>query len=848
VYPADFVTTDEGTGVVHTAVVYGEEDYELGLREGLPVVPLLDEKGVFNEQAPKFLRGVAFKDAEVLIKNDLAKRGLLFAREKHTHSYPHCWRCGKELFYNAIPAWFINIQKIKRKLLASNAKEMNWFPAHLRHGRYEKSVEQAPDWNISRNRYWGNPIPVWRCGKCEHVEVVGSLAELDELDPAPTTLILMRHGQALHNVKDIVNPLPEHDRDNVMTERGQRDVRAATQRLKRERIDAVLASSSFRAQETAKMVAREIGIDNVETVPALDDIYVGGFEGQPISQFRQFFGNLDERFSKKPKGAENLREVRVRVMSAVAAIRKKHAGRRVLVVTHGDPSWVLMAAVQGLPEAAYGTARYLKPAEFCVVRLHNWPYDTSGELDLHRPYIDEVVLRCSKCGGEARRITEIFDSWTEAGSMPFAEYHYPFENKRVFESRFPAQFVAEYIAQTRAWFYVMHVIALILFGKAPFENIVTTGTILAEDGTKMSKSKGNFPDPWDVIHKYGADSLRFYLMNSSVMQADNLNFSVRDLEIVHRKVVLILWNVYNYFATYAPRTPRQKGQMSGAARKSLLDRWIDGRTNELVDRVTLSLDSYDTVRATRAIADYVDDLSRWYVRRSRGRRDAAFFATLHDCLCITSKVIAPIMPYVAEMLYGGLGRYYRKPTDPESVHLTPWPKVNKRLIEKKLFKSMEEIRRLASLALAKRAELKIRVRQPLGVLRVQRLEVGEFKELLGLLKDEVNVKQVLIDSAIKSEIELDTTLTSKLREEGLAREIVRHVQELRRDAGLKPVERVRVGVRGDRELEAVADRWQKLIKQATGAAAVEVGGKQDARTARQVDIDGKKARLGIRKV
>ena len=858
VYPADFVTTEEGTGVVHTAIVYGEEDYELGVREGLPVVPLLDEKGKFNEKTPKFLQGVYFKDAEKLIKDDLAKHGLLFAREQHTHSYPYCWRCGTVLFYNAIPAWFINIHKIRRALLKSNAKEINWFPGHLKHGRYEKSVEQAPDWNISRNRYWGNPIPVWRCQKCKHQEVVGSLDEFDELDPAPTTLILMRHGEALHNVKNLMNPLPKNDRKNVLTERGRRAALAAAKRLEREQIDAIVTSPSFRAHETAKIVARELGIRKIETIRELNDIYVGGFEGQPIAKFRVFFANTQERFSKKPLGAENLREVRARMMAVVVAIREKYAGKRVLVVTHGDPSWVLMAAVEGLAETAYGTARYLKPAEFHEIRLHNWPYSDAGELDLHRPYVDAIFLRCRKCGGAAWRITEIFDSWTEAGSMPFAEYHHPFENEKLFRSRFPAQFVAEYIAQTRAWFYVMHVVSLILFGKAPFENVVTTGTILAEDGTKMSKSKGNFPDPWEVVRKYGADSLRFYLMSSSVMQADNLNFSVRDLEITHRRVVLILWNVYNYFAMYAPHASWLK--RPAAPKKSLLDRWIEGRTQELVGKVTAHLDSYDTVRATRVIADYVDDLSRWYVRRSRGRRDVAFFATLHGCLLTISKVIAPFMPYLAEMLYGGLGRSSGKPASAESVHLTNWPKANRGLIDRKLFRGMETIRRLASLALAKRAEMGMRVRQPLGALKVKNVKAIEFEELLELLKEEVNVKEVVVDPKIKGEVELDTTITPELREEGLVRELVRNIQEMRRDAGLKPQRGIRVqvspkqaamaatGQAGDRGIEAVVERWKKFIQRETNARVIQIGGKKQFTVEREVRLDGAALWVGIRKV
>ncbi|MFH1246247.1 MAG: isoleucine--tRNA ligase, partial [Candidatus Liptonbacteria bacterium] len=589
VYAADFVNTEAGTGVVHTAVVYGEDDYRLGLEVGLPVVPLLDEKGNFNDKAPDTLRGQYFKNTERFIKKNLEERGLLFKREQHQHSYPHCWRCGTMLFYNAIPAWFINIQKIKDGLLGDLDEKQekrrdiiyNWFPDHLKHGRYEKSVESAPDWNISRNRYWGNPIPVWKCESCGENKVIGSVAEL---------------------------------------------------------------------------------------------------------------------------GAD--------------------------------------------------------------------------VLDLHRPYIDEVVLKCEKCGGGARRVTEIFDSWVEAGSMPFSEYHYPFENKELFESRFPAQFVAEYIAQTRAWFYVMHVISHVLFGRPPFENVATTGTILTEDGSKMSKSKNNFPDPWETINKYGVDSLRFYLMNSVVMQADNLNFNVRDLEKLYRKNVMILWNVYNYFSTYAKdkkwsaegldlsaATGSPSGSQSAQpGLENVLDIWINARTKELVNDVTKYLDSYDTVWATRTIEQYVDDLSTWYLRRSRGRDNKAFFKTLYSSLITACKVIAPFMPFISESIYLSLTNDFGGKGE-ASVHLTDWPASTELSSEEKsALKAMNITREAASAGLSIRKAKNIPVRQPLSRLALKIKSGGEketkielSEDYLGILLSELNIKKV--DNTLTEE-KSDTVISS----------------------------------------------------------------------------------------
>ena len=626
VYAADFVNTEEGTGIVHTAVVYGEEDYKLGMKVGLPVVPLLDEKGKFNEKSPELLHGAYFKDAEKIIKNDLASRGLLFEKKNHQHSYPHCWRCDSMLYYNAIPAWFVNIQKIKKKLLASNKKEINWYPEHLKLGRYAKSAENAPDWNISRNRYWGNPIPVWKCEKCNKNTVIGSMAELKK--------------KVIHNQSSII----------------------------------------------------------------------------------------DDRF---------------------------------------DP---------------------------------------------HRPYIDEVILKCGHCGGKAKRITEIFDSWVEAACMPFAEYHFPFTpassppipigigtggEREGVGFPFPAQFVAEYIAQTRAWFYVMHVISVILFGKAPFENVVATGTILAEDGSKMSKSKRNFPDPWEVIEKYGVDSLRFYLMNSVVMQADNLNFSERDLANANRKIVRILWNVYNYFVTYAnanpsPLSPATSGEGKGGGG---LDQWILARLQELINRVTEHLDSYNTVQATREIERFINDLSTWYLRRSRGRTDQAFHQTLHYVLVELTKVIAPVMPYISEAIFQNLST----PTSsPPSVHLSDWPQNRKLTMkERQLLEDMQAIRKIVEEVHALRAKAGIKLRQKLSRLVIpakagihprsrSRASMNprvmpEDDGLLDILKSEINVQEVVFGD----KLELDTEITPELKIEGLARELERQIQQFRKESGLK---------------------------------------------------------------
>ncbi len=827
IYGADFVAAEDGTGIVHTAVVYGEDDYNLGLANGLPVVPLLDEKGKFNEKAPEFLRGMYFKKADKFILDDLEKRKILFKKEKYIHPYPHCWRCSNPLFYNAIPAFFINIQKIKKSLLRSNNEEVNWFPGHLKHGRYEKSVEQAPDWNISRNRYWGNPIPIWKCKKClaspdlakrdSAYQVISSIDELKKNAVKRNEFFFLRHGQADSNVKRIIGSHKDTKKyTSHLTVKGKADVKKTAEVIAKKKIDIIISSPLARTSETAKIV-QSVTKAKIIYNKELVDINPGIFMFKPESQYEDYFKNDTEKFDTSTPNGENWNGVKQRMASTFSEINKKFNNKKILIVSHGDPLWLLKGALEGLSNEKILKADYPENGKLYEIDTRPLPLDDTGNVDLHRPYIDSIMLRCTKCKGESTRTPEIFDSWTEAGSMPFAEYHYPFEQKKIFESRFPAQFVAEYIAQTRAWFYVMHVIGIICFGKAPFENVVTTGTILAEDGSKMSKSKNNFPDPWEVINKYGVDSLRFYLMNSVVMQGDNLNFSVRDLESVYRKTNLILWNVNNYFKTYISVESWNKRPASDP-RKAILDKWVIGRTNELVAGVTGYLDAYDTVKATRVIQEYIDDLSTWYVRRSRGRNDKAFFETLRDSLSVTCRVIAPFMPYLAEMIYLGLER---KKGDPESVHLTDWPKADKKLIDKKLFESMAETRRIASLGLAKRAEAGIKVRQPLASLKIKiKNPKLSDKKFLDILKDEVNVKEIKFNPKISNEVELDTEITSELREEGILRGLKRAIQELRQEAGLKPGQDIELMLELPEELKATVSRNEKFLKSEVSAKVI----------------------------
>jgi isoleucyl-tRNA synthetase len=709
IYIEDFVTLEDGTGLVHSAVMYGEADFLAAKKSGLPQIPSLDNKGRYFDEAriPQHLRGVFFKDAEKIVLEELAEKNLVYKTESYTHSYPHCYRCGTPLFYNALPAWFVNIQKIKPYLVKNN-QDINWYPEHLKFGRFKQGIENAPDWNISRNRFWATALPFWKCGnkECKNVVCIGSVEELME------------------------------------------------------------KSINFK-----------------EVYP--------GFVARP------FMGN---------QGAE--------------AADKSASAR--------------------LPSRD-GSARY-----------------TSAELeslDLHRPYIDQVKLKCEKCQSEMSRIPEVVDCWVESGSMPFAELHAPFENQELFGRRFPSDFVVEYIPQTRAWFYVMHVVSTILFEHAPFKNVVTTGTILAEDGSKMSKSKNNYPDPNLVIEKYGADALRFYLLTSPVVIGEDLNFSEKGVQEISRKVNMLIYNVWSFLRLYT------KDNFSGEflSSENILDKWIVSRLSQVHKQVTGYLDTYDTVRAGKTLTFFIDELSTWYLRRSRDRiknnDDAAktALATLAFVLTETSKMLAPFMPFLAEFIYRNL-------TAKESVHLTSWtleiPGDNEPVRQKMAF-----VKELSEAGLSLRKEKNIKVRQPLAEVEyhIKSKELVLDADFEKLLADELNVKLVsnrqdfvakggwAYKETLGFKLELNLELSEELKQEGAARELERQIQDLRKKSGLKVGELVDVFYNtSDEKLEdallTLIDRKKTFISQISKSLEVEV----DFET--QSQIEGKAVWLGMVKI
>ncbi|MFZ2719966.1 MAG: class I tRNA ligase family protein, partial [Minisyncoccia bacterium] len=671
---ADFVTTEDGTGIVHIAPMYGEDDFAIGQREGLPMAQLLNPNGTYNDDAPAFIRGKYLKEGARDIKRDLEERGLLFARDNHTHSYPHCWRCGTPLIYNAVSSWFINIQKVKAKMISENQK-INWVPEHLKNGRFGKILESAPDWTISRNRFWASPLPIWK-SKEGKVMVIGSLGELKEkVKKSGNTYFMMRHGEADTNAAGVLNSdehAPVH-----LTEKGKAQVRESAAHFKAEHgmPDAIYASPFMRTRESVAILAEALGVpeNQIHFDGRLGEYGLGTDNGMSIEEWHLKFPASVERFSNGPDGGENDTAVKRRMGAVLRDIEESEHGKTILIVSHGTPLWLLHSAADGSSKEET-VSRYKReyPSNGEIVPLSYVPIPVNAdfELDLHRPYTDSITL-VDEEGTEYERIKEVVDCWVESGSMPFAEYHYPFENKEEFEKRAPGDFIAEYIAQTRTWFYYMHAMGVLLFDRAAFKNVLTTGTIVASDGEKISKSKQNYTDPLILIDQYGADAVRLYMMGSPVMQAEDLRFRDEDVRDAHNRILGLLWNTYTFYKIY-----EKEYDGSANARKSdhVLDQWILALLDETTIEMTAAFESYDTPRAVRAIRAFVDSYSTWYVRRSRERVKSEWherqfaLATQRTVLLTFAQLIAPIMPFIAEAIWRGI-------EGGGSVHLESWPEV-----------------------------------------------------------------------------------------------------------------------------------------------------------------------------
>lgn len=717
VVAAPFVTTDDGTGIVHIAPAFGEDDMQIARDNELPTTNPVDRQGRFTDAIGPFA-GRFVKEADADLVADLESRGRLLRAETYRHAYPHCWRCGTPLLYYAKPSWYIRTTAVRDRLLAINAG-INWYPEHVRDGRFGKWLEGNVDWAISRERYWGTPLPLWRCEDCSEITAVGSFAELREV-------------------------------------------------------------------------------------------------------------------ARNPPGED---------------------------------------------------------------------------FDPHRPAVDDVTVRCA-CGGQARRVAEVIDVWYDSGAMPFAQHHYPFAGEGVLDGRFPADYICEAQDQTRGWFYSLHAEATMLFDEAAYRNVVCLGLILDADGQKMSKSKGNVIEPWEVLDRYGADPFRWYLLTAQ-SAGESFRFSMDAIQEGMR-LLLTLWNTYAFLVTYAALPD---GWVPGAALaptdRPTIDRWALARLDRTVTDVTTALDDYDAAAGGRAIAAFVDELSNWYVRTGRRRfwrsddagDRASAFATLHECLVTTAKLIAPFCPFVADAIYANLVAAHDADALP-SVHLVEWPIPGGRE-DDRLIDAMAQVRDAVSLGRAARKDAKIRVRQPLAevVVACAPAAAAAMADHAGLIAEELNVKDVrfvsdpaelvqvavkpnyrtlgprfgkamplvaeafatldgaevvrALDAAERLEITvggrteamdpddvlrevrpseryavaqegslavgLSTELTDELRREGMAREVVHAVQNARKAAGLRVEERIRLHLDGSGVLREAIDLHRAQIAGETLAVAVSVG-------------------------
>ena len=553
-----YVTMGDGTGVVHIAPAFGEDDYKVGKKYGLPVVQLVNERGCFDERFES-LNGIFAKKADKAILDRLEKEGTLFKVLPYEHDYPHCWRCDTPLLYYARSSWFIEVTKVKSDIIAAN-RSVNWMPDNIKDGRMGNFLENVIDWGLSRDRYWGTPLPVWVCPDCGEIEVIGSKEELKE----------------------------------------------------------------------------KCGLDK------------------------------------------------------------------------------------------------------------------NADIELHRPYLDGLVCKCPRCGGKMKRTPEVIDCWFDSGSMPFAQYHYPFENKETFERTFPADFISEAVDQTRGWFYTLLVINTILFGKAPFKNCIVLGHVNDKNGIKMSKHKGNVVDPWSVLDKQGADAVRWYFYSSSAPWIPS-RFSEETVSETQRKYIGTLWNTYAFFTLYAEIDQYDPSKYDlKKCRLSLMDKWILSKLNSLTRFIDEGLEKYEICESARALQDFSDLLSNWYVRRCRDRYwgadmtedKIAAYTTLYTVLVTLSKLTAPFTPFIAEMIYNNLVPAFYK-NAPVSVHLCAFPVSDKKYIDKQLEAAMDEVTDIVILGRAARNAGNLKNRQPLSEMYVVTdKEVKLSKEETAIILDELNVKKL----------------------------------------------------------------------------------------------------------